>query len=487
MNEETKKLICLLLTDPDPDVRRRAAEDLAECNDRNVLAVLSIALQDENKGVEDAVSRSFLSIGGVAAARAIVHHIEDENIATRNLASKLLIKIGKNSVHALVPYLKADNKDVRKLAVDIFGEIRNTEPIYYLLPLLKDKDSNVIVATIEALGNIGNKAAIEPISNAYDKYTFARIVAIEALGKIGGDSVKEFLENKFKEALVAGNNDEVYLFAVLDAIGIVGDSKTLIILLANYDKFRGHLRDVLLHEVVQIIERCNIEFQFDDKLQNDLLHALHSDNRHIQLSAAKGLIQFKDPNVTRALLLSLGISEEMDFVVIAQMSARPFVFQITLDCLEKGISKGKIQMIMLIGKLVTEYIHSYRSLKAYTIDDIELKRTSAVVSEAWQDASQEDREIITDTLFKLDSDYAVAFLYKALIELDPWSRVHMIDQLGTISIRRALDCISRFIDDENEMVQEAAISALRAAGVPIEIKTQITKDEPLDMGVDDCV
>jgi len=34
---------------------------------------------------------------------------------------------------------------------------------------------------------------------------------------------------------------------------------------------------------------------------------------HIQLSAAKGLVQFKDQDVTRALLLSLGISEEMDF------------------------------------------------------------------------------------------------------------------------------------------------------------------------------
>ena len=124
MNEETKNLVCLLLTDTDPDVRRRAAEDLAEGNDRNVLAVLSIALQDENKGVEDAVSRSFLSIGGVAAARAIVYHIEDENITSRNLAAKLLVKLGNDSVHALVPYLRSENKDVRKLAVDILGDIR---------------------------------------------------------------------------------------------------------------------------------------------------------------------------------------------------------------------------------------------------------------------------------------------------------------------------------------------------------------------------
>ena len=487
MNEEMKNLVCLLLTDPDPDVRRRAAEDLAECNDRNVLAVLSIAIQDENKGVEDAVSRSFLSIGGVGAARAIVYHIEDENIASRNLAAKLLIRLGENSVHALVPYLRSDNKDVRKLAVDILGEIKSKEPIYYLLPLLQDSDPNVIVAALEALGNIGSNVAIVPIGDTYNRYPFARIMAIEALGKIGGDSVRSFLENKFKEAFAAGNTDGVYLFALLDAIGIVGNDKTLEILLAYYENIKEHLRDVLLHEMVHIIERCNIEFQFEDTVQVDLLHALHSDNQYIQLSAAKGLVQFKDKDVTRALLLSLGISEEMDFVVIAQMSAMPLAFQIAVEWLEGGVSRGTIQIIMLLGKLATEFIHSYKSFEAYPIEDTELKRTIAVTVEAWQDASQEDREIIADTLFRLDCDSAADFLNDALIELDPWSRVHIIDQMGTMPTRRVLECIARFINDENEMVQEAAISALRGAGFPAEIGKSIIGDELPDNRVDDRV
>jgi HEAT repeat protein len=487
MNEQTKNLICLLLTDPDPDVRRRAAEDLAENNNQNVLAVLSIALQDENKGVEDAVSRSFLSIGGVAAARAIVYHIEDENIASRNLAAKLLIKLGENSVHALVPYLRSDNKDVRKLAVDILGEIKSKETVYYLLPLLKDIDPNVIASALEALGNVGSSAAIEPIGDTYKQYSFARIMAIEALGKIGGDSVRGFLENKFKEALAAGNTDEVYLFALLDAIGIVGDNKTLEILVSDYEYLKGHLRDVLLHEMVQIVERCNLEIQFEEKTKDDFLHALHSDNQHIQLSAAKGLVQFKDEDVTRALLLSLGISEEMDFVVIAQMSSRPSVFQIAVECLEEGMTRGKIQIIMLLGKLATEFIHSYKNYSAYPIGETELKRTFAVTREAWQDASEVDQEIIADTLFRLDCDCAAAFLNDALLELDPWSRVHIIDQLGTMPTQSALDCIAHFVHDENEMVQEAAISALRAAGLPVEIVTPLTRNASLDKGVDDCV
>jgi hypothetical protein len=205
------------------------------------------------------------------------------------------------------------------------------------------------------------------------------------------------------------------------------------------------------------------------------------------LSAAKGLVHFKDRDVTQALLLSLGISEEMDFVVIAQMSARPLVFQIAVECLEGGASRGKIQMIMLLGKLATEFVHSYKSFSAYPINDTELKRTFAVTIEAWQGASQEDQEIIADTLFRLDCDNATAFLNNVLIEMDPWSRVHIIDQLGTMSTRCALDCIARFVSDENEMVREAAMSALQAAGLQVEIGNSITGKEPLDKGVDDCV
>ncbi|RPI07151.1 MAG: HEAT repeat domain-containing protein [Ignavibacteriae bacterium] len=487
MDKTTKDLVCLLLTDPDPDVRRRAAEDLAAWNDRNVLAVLSIALQDENKGVADAVSRSFLALGGAPAARAIVYHIEDEDIASRNLAAKLLVKLGESSVHALVPYLRSSDKDVRKLAVDILGEIKSREPIYYLLPLLNDADANVIVSALEALGNIGSESVIRHIIATFELYPFAHIVAIEALGKIGGAQVRNFLESKFTESQAAEKTDGLYLFALLDAIGTVGDGGTLELLLAHYDNFKDHLRDVLLHEIVQIIERCNLEFQFDEWMQEDLLSALRSDNQHIQLSAAKGLVQFKGRDITRALLLSLGISEEMDFVVIVQMSARPAVFQIALACLEEGVSRGRIQMIMLLGKLATEMIHSYSISDVYSIDDSELQRTFAVITASWQDASQEDREIVADTLFRIDCDSTVSFLDQALNELDPWSRAQMIDQLSTMPTRRALECIARFVDDENDMVQEAAVAALRAAGLPAEMGSSISGKEPLDRGADESV
>jgi HEAT repeat protein len=482
MNEKTNNLICSLLTDLDPDVRRRAAEDLSGYNDRNVLAALSTALEDENKGVEDAVSRSLLNIRGVAAARAIVHHIGDENISSRNLAAKLLVRLREDSVHALVPYLRDADKDIRKLAVDILGEIKSKEPIYYLLPLLRDTDPNVLVSTIEAIGNLGSREAIKPIFNTFELYPFARIVAIEALGKIGSDSVRDYLEGKYRDAINAGNAEEIYLFALLDALGITGDAETLEILLANYEAIKEPLRDVLLHVVVQIIERCNLEYQLDDRIRTDLLHALQSDNHQIQLSAAKGLSQFKDPVTTKELLLSLGISEEMDFVVVAQMSIRPRVFQIAVECLEAGVTRGKIQIIMLLEKLAGEFVRSFKGFRGYRIDDSELERAFDAISDAWKEANQEDWEIIADALFRIDCDRAAQFMQKVMVEMDPWSRVHMIDQLITMPTHRALECIARLAEDENEMVREAALMAFEAAGIPIKTITSIMGNESLESG-----
>jgi HEAT repeat protein len=484
MDEQTKNLISLLLTDPDPDTRRRAAEDLAESRDPNILSVLSIALQDSNKGVGDAVSRSLLNIGGIATARAIVHHVENENMTTRNMAAKLLIKIGSDSVHALVPYLRDANKDTRKAVVDILGEIRSKEPVYYLLPLLQDPDPNVLVATLEALGNIGSSEAVDLICNAFEKHPYARIIAVEALGKIGGNSVRQYIETKFKEVLTTGDADGTYIFSLLDAIGSIGNADTLKIILANYDNIKGPLRNVLLHVMVQIIERCNLDFSFNESIRNDLLFALQNDSADIQMSAAKGLIQFKDTTVTRALFQSLGISEEMDFVIIAQMSNRSETFKVAVDCLEENKTKGKIHIIMFLGKLVGEYLRSYKNFSSFPIDTIELNRAFDATAAFWQEANQEDWEIIADTLFRLNCDRAVSFLSSMMIELDPWSRIHMIERLATIPTQSSINCISGFINDENEMVRETAISALQATGKLTNVSSSMTWNEQLDQKMD---
>src|SRR3990167_4350503 len=86
MTIESKQRIATLLTHDDSDTRRMAAEDLSETDNLATISALTAALQDDNKGVRDAASRSLVSIGGISVARGIAHYIAHEDIVTRNLA-----------------------------------------------------------------------------------------------------------------------------------------------------------------------------------------------------------------------------------------------------------------------------------------------------------------------------------------------------------------------------------------------------------------
>jgi hypothetical protein len=177
----------------------------------------------------------------------------------------------------------------------------------------------------------------------------------------------------------------------------------------------------------------------------------------------------------------------MDCVIVAQMSVRPRVFQIAVECLEAGVTRGKIQIMMLLGKLAGEFVRSFKGFRGYRIDDSELERAFDITSEAWYEANQEDWDIIADTLFRIDCDRAAVFLQSVMADMDPWSRVHMIERLITMPTRRALECIARFVKDENEMVREAALMTFQAAGIPVEAIIPTNGNESLDRGATDCV
>jgi HEAT repeat protein len=63
----------------------------------------------------------------------------------------------------------------------------------------------------------------------------------------------------------------------------------------------------------------------------------------------------------------------------------------------------------------------------------------------------------------------------------------MIERLITMPTRRALECIARFVKDENEMVREAALMTFQAAGIPVEAIIPTNGNESLDRGATDCV
>ncbi|MFH0990126.1 MAG: HEAT repeat domain-containing protein [bacterium] len=464
-----RELITILLTHEDIDTRRNAAEELAESKEMPAITALTTVLEDNSTGVRDAAARSLLSIGGPTVARAIANYIANENITTRNLAAKLLMQLGAASIPALLPFVQDPNKDTRKFAVDILGEIRNSGCVYYLLPLLQDDDSNVICSTLEALGNIKSVQAIPAICEAFEAHPFARTAAAEALGKIANPNAKEFLLTKLKGGLEERLYEPIELFAILEAIGNVGDQKVVNYLLEHARDVEGKLRNMLLHAAVQIIEQQETAFHFPAALRSGFLSALQDDDENIRISAVKGLSQFEEQDVTRALLSVLGISEELDFLLFSELLGRDDVFRMAVDALEEARIRCKKELILLIGKLAFEAIRRYKYFKSYQIDGSLVQRAFELIMNEWRLADQEVRSIILDTLFRLNGDQAVERMNQIVSDPDPWIRVHVIELLSDVKDQRAAIFIAQFLNDDDEMVREAAISNLQARGIAIDI------------------
>lgn len=464
MNTETRQRIADLLTNDDPDTRRFAAEEMATASDLATVTALTAALQDPSKGVRDAASRSLIAIGGASVARALAHYIADTEIVTRNLAAKLLMNIGSSSVPAILPFLRDHDKNVRKFAVDILGEIRSGLSVDHLLPLLEDDDPNVIVSTLEALGNIGRPNSVGAICRAFDVHAFARANAADALGRIADRSAAGFLLAKLRQAVTDPSYDPVVLFALIEAIGTVGDLEAARLLQELLQAVHGKLLHVLIHALVQITERRGLAIRFPESVRCALFDAIDDDDEGIRLSAAKALAHFRDIEVTRILVRTLGRSEDLDFLLISALLERNEAFEVAVEILEQKGARGVPQIILLLGKLSYEYVRRFSEFERYPIAESLLYRAFDAALVEWSVADHETRAIIVDTMFRLTGDRAVECMSEIAAEPDPWLRVHVIELMGEIRDRRAIDVVVTFLEDEDDMVREAALSLLQSRG-----------------------
>jgi len=94
-NEELSTIIHNLV-DPDPSIRRIAAEALSEADERAIYPLIRL-LRDDNAGVQDAAMRSLVAIGGEVTAYMALPLLR-EGPFIRNTARVILRQIGHPSV-----------------------------------------------------------------------------------------------------------------------------------------------------------------------------------------------------------------------------------------------------------------------------------------------------------------------------------------------------------------------------------------------------
>lgn len=458
-----KQTIVTLLSNDDAAVRRQAAEELSSSTSLMVSAVLSLALQDTDKGVRDSAARSLLQIRTKSVPYAVVEYLTDSSFITRNLASELMVKIGSDSVVPLLDYTHHENQDVRKLAIDTLGLIKDKAAVPSLLTLLHDEDPNVVVAVVEALGNIRDEYSIPYLTMAYVCYPYARVVIAEAIGKIGSASAEEFLVVLLEELQEPEGEELLVLFSIIEALANVGNERALGIIVPLIKKSTGTLQHILLYAFVQIATRNNIPLSTYVIFKPYLLNALLSTDTKVVIAAVQSLVQMMDDSVEESLLSVLGKNEEVDSIILGNLQNVGKAFVLLAERYESSVFDQKKNIMSFIIPRVREIAES---------NDKDMLRVRASLFDAlaidWSESDEEMRLMMVDALFFLDEERAFSFFSQLIESAESWMRVSMLETIIGASHIRINDLLTRFVNDENEEVRDFAYAVLNSRGLMIE-------------------
>lgn len=143
------------------EIRHQAVRRAGEVLDPVPLDLLQRGLGDESWRVRKAATQLALKLPVTQELLGILVSslASEDNAGLRNCATEVLIQIGAPCLETVAWQLSADDRDLRKFAADILGEIGQPEAIEPLTAALQDEDDNVRGAAAEALGRIGDSAS----------------------------------------------------------------------------------------------------------------------------------------------------------------------------------------------------------------------------------------------------------------------------------------------------------------------------------------
>ena len=190
MSERNSDRVRAQLGDAEPEVRRRAAQEIPILPAPEACELLVAALGDEDWRVRKEAASVATRVEPrtavvFAVARALGEH---DNIGLRNAAVEALVQIGPDAVPGAVDALWRLDADGRKLAVEVLAGAPTLAGMKALVRASEDVDINVVVAAAEALGkaDLAGEEAREIATTTlagllHSEHTAVRVAALDAL------------------------------------------------------------------------------------------------------------------------------------------------------------------------------------------------------------------------------------------------------------------------------------------------------------------
>ena len=221
------ELLMDLKTSNSEKVRYNAARILGEMGDsKAVEPLIDVLKNDKNGSVRLYAARALGELGDCKATTHLIESLrEDRNVDVRVRAARALGRLGGAIVvEPLVEALNDENPQVCITATDALIEIGDVATDALIASLDHEK-VNVRCDATRALGEIGNKKAVDKVINMlYDEWVNVRIYAVTSLGKLNDPKAVPALIDVMKNR----NENELVRAGAAAALGVLRDQRALL-------------------------------------------------------------------------------------------------------------------------------------------------------------------------------------------------------------------------------------------------------------------
>jgi len=224
----TPEQIAARLSDPSPEVRRRALRKLPQLPPADALRLGLLALGDGDWRVrKEAVVVLAVFGDGAELVAALLEAIEQaDNVGLRNAAAEALSRVSGPAFDLVVSRLGELSGTSRKIALEVIGRSGDERAERILVDHLAHEDVNMSAAAAELLGERGNLDAAKALAACLDcPQPMLVLAALQALNRLGAKLPFDRLE-----PLTAA---PLYGSELLTALGRSGDPAAVHVVLKH--------------------------------------------------------------------------------------------------------------------------------------------------------------------------------------------------------------------------------------------------------------
>lgn len=411
-------------------------------------------ISDASKGVRNAATMYILTKQPADAAENLVKFVSSDDITIRNLAGEILIKLGPASIDALIEHNTNKNDDDQKFIVDILGLITDDRAANHILTILSaSENENVILACIEALGNIKYEDSVDILLLLYERNELYKPTVVEALGKIGSQKALDFLMAKYND------EDELTKYSILESFGYLGDIDTYFFLLEQISNIHGPLVWPLITSIFLLKEKYCLDIPFDDRMKNLLMYTLHEGTAEHKKIALSLINVFNDKDILLASLKFLGEDYELDEIIRTKIYRNAdFIF----EELPKILSESEENVRQILNIVLSTLMFVGSQEESTNISLLHNKNVVHSVSEYLNHYDEEVRRASMEILFMLDPESALLFTDSMIKDENLWNRIRLVEILEGLNSPEAVKAIFQLSEDGEEMIKERALEVINS-------------------------